>query len=934
MLERSFTAGEQVVIGVDGFGGASGDYVLNIVPAGTTEGDCTNGDDDVDGLADCEDPDCAADLHCIPESDCGNATDDDLDGLADCLDTDCAAETRCIPESDCGNVTDDDLDGLTDCADSDCATDARCLPEADCADGADTDLDGLTDCDDSDCAADAHCLPETDCADGTDNDFDGATDCDDSDCAPTATCLATCLDVTDLGSALGAAIVTGTTTGGTNDLAGSCGGSSAEDLAYTWTAPYDDTFTFSTDGSSYDTVLVLGTGDCAGLTEIDCDDDDGAGNQSLLTATLAAGDIVLVDIDGWSTSAGDFQLNVYPSSERDCADGADEDGDGAADCDDSDCDLSCPEDACADGLDDDADGLTDCDDTDCAADASCLVESDCNDGLDDDGDGYTDCDDPSCATDAYCLANACYDDALGDAYGDAFATVALDGDDVTAACGYGGADGLVSWTAPGTGTWTISATPDTSYEYVALDVSSGDCTALTSLACDESFAYYYGDPSVTLALTAGDTVSFAVEAYYGYATSATLTAWPDAEFDCFDGVDDDGDGSADCADSECASACFELDCTDGLDGDADGATDCDDTDCVTDPSCVPETDCADGADNDLDGATDCSDSDCAAAFECTATCLDDNLGSALGYGLASGSTVGQGDDRTPSCPSGSTTPTAGDVAFLWTAPLTDTYTFTTSGSSYDTMITVEEPSCTTVELACDDDISSSDFDSTVSVSLAAGDQVIVNVDGYGSREGAYVLSIYGSTELACADGTDDDGDGDTDCDDTDCAADAACVVLAETVCADRLDDEGDGLVDCLDTDCATSASCTSSLADYVLGSVTSGSSSGSAVATGTTAGATASLSSTCSGSSTGRDLTYLWVAPTTATYTFSTAGSAYDTILSLHSLGGTALTCNDDVSYPTDSTSILTRSMNAGEAILVVVDGYNSASGSFSLRIY
>ena len=300
VLERGFTAGEQVVIGVDGFGGASGDYVLNIVPAGTTESDCTNGDDDVDGLADCEDPDCAADLHCIPESDCGNAADDDLDGLADCLDTDCA-------------------------------TDARCLPEADCADGADTDLDGLTDCDDSDCAAEARCLPETDCADAADNDLDGTTDCDDSDCAPTATCLATCLDVTDLGSALGESLATGTTVGAGNDLGGTCGGSSAEDVAFTWTAPYDDTFTFTTEGSAYDTVLVVGSGDCSSLLEVDCDDDDGAGNTSLVSLALSSGEIVLLDVDGYSSNSGAFQVNVYASAERDCVDGLDEDGDGAVD---------------------------------------------------------------------------------------------------------------------------------------------------------------------------------------------------------------------------------------------------------------------------------------------------------------------------------------------------------------------------------------------------------------------------------------------------------------------------------------------------------------------------------------------------------------------------------------------------------------------------
>jgi hypothetical protein len=504
---------------------------------------------------------------------------------------------------------------------------------------------------------------------------------------------------------------------------------------------------------------------------------------------------------------------------------------------------------------------------------------------------------------------------------------------VTTSCGYGGDDAIVTWTAPATATWTISATGSSGYDYLTVEAASGDCSALTSLGCDQTYPSYDGDPAVTVALAAGDSVSLVVESYYGYASSATLTAWATDEYDCFDGVDNDGDAAADCDDSDCASACFELDCSDGIDGDADGAIDCVDTDCAAEVTCIPETECVDGIDDDLDGLTDCDDSDCAAEFACAATCFDDNLGGALGYGVASGSTVGAVDDRTPSCPEGTSTPTAPDVGFLWTAPTTDTFTFTTSGSSYDTMLTVEEASCTTVELACDDDISGSDFDSTVSVALTAGEQVVVNVDGYGSNSGAYVLSIYGATESACTDGVDDDGDGDTDCDDIDCAGEAAC---GETACADRTDDDADGLVDCLDGDCASSASCRSSVADYVLGSVSSGSSSGTAVATGTTAGATNSFTATCASSSTSADLAYLWVAPSTRTWTFDLSGSSYDTAMSLRDMTGTQLSgdsCDDDDG--TGDTSFLTRSMTAGEAILVVVDGWGSlSSGSFQLRIY
>ncbi|MFP6737771.1 MAG: thrombospondin type 3 repeat-containing protein, partial [Planctomycetota bacterium] len=57
--------------------------------------------------------------------DCENGVDDDLDGLVDCEDSDCARHNACQPEI-CGNGEDDDGDGLTDCDDSDCEAAEEC----------------------------------------------------------------------------------------------------------------------------------------------------------------------------------------------------------------------------------------------------------------------------------------------------------------------------------------------------------------------------------------------------------------------------------------------------------------------------------------------------------------------------------------------------------------------------------------------------------------------------------------------------------------------------------------------------------------------------------------------------------------------------------------------------------------------------------------
>jgi hypothetical protein len=99
---------------------------------------------------------------------------------------------------------------------------------------------------------------------------------------------------------------------------------------------------------------------------------------------------------------------------------------------------------------------------------------------------------------------------------------------------------------------------------------------------------------------------------------------------CFDFLDDDCDGFVDCIDPDCAAtpecgvcASLEFDCANRADDDCDGLFDCVDSDCAADPSCrtcVPtgmtETSCGDGRDDDCDGLFDCGDPDCAGRPGC------------------------------------------------------------------------------------------------------------------------------------------------------------------------------------------------------------------------------------------------------------------------------------------------------------------------------
>jgi hypothetical protein len=81
------------------------------------------------------------------------------------------------------------------------------------------------------------------------------------------------------------------------------------------------------------------------------------------------------------------------ANETSCADGEDEDEDGAVDCEDADCtpDLACVED-CVDLLDNNANGRTDCEDELCWDDPPCFQLDDPTDLPEPDGDPSADLD--------------------------------------------------------------------------------------------------------------------------------------------------------------------------------------------------------------------------------------------------------------------------------------------------------------------------------------------------------------------------------------------------------------------------------------------------------------------------------------------------------------------------------------------------------------
>ncbi|HEY5922022.1 MAG TPA: hypothetical protein VIV11_10150 [Kofleriaceae bacterium] len=107
-------------------------------------------------------------------------------------------------------------------------------------------------------------------------------------------------------------------------------------------------------------------------------------------------------------------------------------------------------------------------------------------------------------------------------------------------------------------------------------------------------------------------------------------------------------------------------------------------------------------------------------------CADMNLGSAMGQRIAMGSTQAAGNDTSACSGDGD------DVTIGWFAPVAATYRIDLCESNFgfDTVLYVRDGGCTGPQLACDDDSCGLvGIQAEVSVSLAAGQGIVIVVDG-------------------------------------------------------------------------------------------------------------------------------------------------------------------------------------------------------------
>jgi len=311
---------------------------------------------------------------------------------------------------------------------------------------------------------------------------------------------------------------------------------------------------------------------------------------------------------------------------------------------------------------------------------------------------------------------------------------------------------------------------------------------------------------------------------------------------CANGVDDDGDGKADCADPDCAgeAACMHAveNCTNGTDDDGDGQVDCADSDCASTPACTPTAEnCTNGTDDDGDGQADCADSDCASDPSCaTASCsasssygaatlgnqtiADDTLPDHL---AATGDLNGDPDQLVIELFNGYGVMTGGIAPGTYTLAGADLDYATCGlcvyvvGDGQDMYLatggTVE---ITSIEPSLQVSFSNLTFQH-VDVDQDTS-ETTPSADGCTSSLTSGGFDVVVTPQEICDNTTDDDGDTLADCADPDCTGTTACPT--GEICGNTTDDDGDGAVDCADAECATDPSCVTCTVESAYGTPT------------------------------------------------------------------------------------------------------------------
>ncbi|MEZ4366880.1 MAG: hypothetical protein R2939_11395 [Kofleriaceae bacterium] len=681
-----------------------------------------------------------------------------------------------------------------------------------------------------------------------------------------------------------------------------------------------------------------------------------------------------------------------------CSNGVDDDNDGLVDFpDDPGCtsaddpsEVNSPPPDCNDDFDNDGDGLIDYpDDPGCLSPLQDDESDDCPDGrdcpecangIDDDGDGLVDfpddigCESASDTKEHIFNANACSNAPAVVEFTGATATGTIPGvaSNLMGSCGGEGAEVVyeilvtepqvlvastdVGGTAIDTVLYLRSVCQDTATE-IACNDDAGGVTSELIAAVDPGVYYLvvdggpgvFGNFSLSVERFAGEGTPCAETSECGPGLvckdpaggSALVCTLPE----CDDGIDNDGDTLVDFPDDPGCASRFDDDETD---------------DCPSGPNCPA---CSNGLDDDSDTFIDYPDDDsCQSAGLPVEGCgIEMEPVLVATSGTTTGSTVGTSDDFTPSCASDGD---AGDIVVFADLPATSTLTVSTTGSNFDTILSILPGTCSGTSLGCDDEGGGSGTSRIVKTNFPAGLYAFV-VDGYFGDEGAVKFNLTGTIApggrcdgtlaasgalscgsgyecgpagtcvgmFECNDGVDNDGDllvdypnepgceSPLDDDEADtCPSGPDC-----PACSNDLDDDGDGQIDFgADTSCTfaagTSEACPSSEPVVALTQP---------VTAGDTTGHVHDLRPACSSTTNSApDDIYQLDLPATTTITIAqTSTTGWDSVIELRdsSCGGTAIQCADS---PT-----ITRTNLAAGRYFLIVDGYSTAFGAYNVTV-
>ncbi|MGE0395481.1 MAG: PPC domain-containing protein [Kofleriaceae bacterium] len=832
------------------------------------------------------------------------------------------------------------------------------------------------------------------CSNTLDDDGDQLTDYpDDPSCAAASTTAESCLQSEPVIVATGP-LTSGTTTGATNDytpvpgsvnghLCSTTSGHTAPDRVVQLDLPATQSLQLRLNPVGFDSSHTLLSATCSGAP-IDCSD-----NATMNPINgLAAGRYYVV-IDGYASGAGTFTLNVLGTiangescetpffapdglqcnagyvckgaagsrtcAPAECSDMADNNTDGRTDF---------PEDpGCSSVSDDD-------EDTVCPG-ASCPA---CADGVDNDGDSQTDYPmDTSCAA-ASSTTEECRETEPLVAISAPTTTGTLVGatDDHDPSCATSNLpDRIYSLNITQPLQSLVIDTEGSAVDTV-LSLMDSTCTE-PALACDDEGGIGAGDSLITRNNVLPGRVKIAVDAKATpldtFALNVRGTLYPGAS--CEGPLVAAGvvvcPPMFGCNGAPGSRTCTAAQCLDGIDNNGNGRVDF-----PNDPGCTSASDnaedtvcpgascpaCGDGIDNDGDGRTDYpADAACVSAAHTTESCFDTDAIQPVTLPLHAGTLVGATDDRFPMC----ATTTGADVVWSLDVPALQSLTIDTEGSVVDTILQLMDGDCSSSAIACDDDGAVGFGDSLITRTFVPAGRYTIGVDTKSIVPNTYNLAVRGviapggtcehplfaagvltcSVGFACdgpagsrtcsvsecTDGIDNNSDGRTDFPfDPGCASPSdddettVCPGTACPVCSDGVDNDLDG-----QTDFPNDATCTSAASDTeacrtsepvrpITGLLT----------TGNTTSLVHDFFPACgSSANTAPDEVLEIDVPAMDSLTLNLIG--FDTAHSLLSSAceNPPLACSDP--------SVLTRTNMTAGRYYVVVDGWGSGSGEWSL---